>query len=115
MFLATKNVTPYFNYRNYSGSISKGITAISNNGTYKNISTINHIEIESKTITKNSNEHQVISSSAAEMLKTSLNAVARYGTGKTANLGNVTTYLKTGTTNDVKDVWTCGITEDTTL
>ena len=33
MFLATKNVTPYFNYRNYGGSISKEITAISNNGT----------------------------------------------------------------------------------
>ena len=33
MLLATKNVTPYFNYRNYGGSISKEITAISNNGT----------------------------------------------------------------------------------
>lgn len=33
MFLATKNVTPYFNYHNYRGSISKEITAISNNGT----------------------------------------------------------------------------------
>lgn len=103
----TNGISPY--------EMAQAYNTISNNGTYKNISTINHIEIESKTITKNSNEHQVISSSAAEMLKTSLNAVARYGTGKTANLGNVTTYLKTGTTNDVKDVWTCGFTDDATL
>lgn len=33
MLLATKNVTPYFNYHNYGGNINKAITAISNNGT----------------------------------------------------------------------------------
>ena len=82
--------------------------------TFRNISTINHIDIQGKTITKNKNEHQVISIDAANMLKTSLNAAARYGTGKTANLNNVKTYLKTGTTNNVKDIWTCGFTDDIT-
>ena len=33
MLLATKNVTPYFNYRHYRTNINKVITAISNNGT----------------------------------------------------------------------------------
>lgn len=33
MLLATKNVTPYFNYRNYRTNVNKVITAISNNGT----------------------------------------------------------------------------------
>lgn len=106
------------------GGLSKGISpyemtqaynALNNNGSYLNISTINHIDMNSKTIVKYRNEHQVISSEAATQLKTSLNAVARYGTGKTANLENTTTYLKTGTTNDSKDVWTCGFTDDATL
>lgn len=33
MLLATKNVTPYFNYRHYRTNVDKVITAISNNGT----------------------------------------------------------------------------------
>lgn len=33
MLLATKNVTPYFNYRNFGSYVDKAITAISNNGT----------------------------------------------------------------------------------
>ena len=33
MLLATKNVTPYFNYRHYRTNVNKVITAISNNGT----------------------------------------------------------------------------------
>jgi penicillin-binding protein 1A len=94
--------------------MTQAYNAISNDGTFIAISTINHIEVDGKTISKNKNEHQVISTDAASMLKTSLNAVARYGTGSTANLSNVTTYLKTGTTNDVKDVWTCGFTDDAT-
>ena len=103
----TNGISPY--------EMTQAYNAISNDGVFRNISTINHIVIDSKTITKSKNEHPVISADAANMLKTSLNAVARYGTGKTANLGSVTTYLKTGTTNDVKDVWTCGFTDDATL
>ena len=48
-------------------------------------------------------------------MKTSLKCVADYGTGRKASLSFKTTYLKTGTTNDVKDVWTCGFTDDVTL
>lgn len=103
----TNGISPY--------EMTQAYNAISNDGVFRNISTINHIVIDSKTISKSKNEHQVISADAANMLKISLNAVARYGTGKTANLGSVTTYLKTGTTNDVKDVWTCGFTDDATL
>lgn len=95
--------------------MTQAYNALSNDGTYSNISTINHIDIDSKTFVKDRNEHQVISSDAANMLKISLNAVARYGTGKGANLNNTTTYLKTGTTNEKKDVWTCGFTDDATL
>lgn len=106
------------------GGLSNGISpyemaqaynTISNDGTFRSISTINHIEIEGRTISKNKNEHQVISQEAAGMLKTSLNAGARYGTGRRASISNKTSYIKTGTTNDVKDVWTCGFTDDVTL
>lgn len=102
----TKGVSPY--------EMTQAYNALSNDGTFRNISTINHIDIQGKTITKEKNEHQVISKEAADMLKISLNAAARYGTGKTANLNNVKTYLKTGTTNNVKDIWTCGFTDDIT-
>lgn len=103
----TNGISPY--------EMTQAYNALSNDGLYRNISTINHIEIDGKTITKKTNEHQVISSDAAIKIKTSLNCVARYGTGRSANLSNTTTYLKTGTTNDVKDVWTCGFTDDATL
>lgn len=106
------------------GGLSKGISpyemtqaynTISNDGVFDAISTVNKIEIDGKTLTKDKNEHKVISQSASSMMKESMKAVADYGTGKAANLENRTTYLKTGTTNNVKDVWTCGFTSDVTL
>ncbi len=103
----THGVSPY--------EMTQAYNAISNDGIYRNISLVNHIEIDGKTIKKSTNEHQVISADAAGKLKTSLNAVARYGTGRTAVASGVTSYLKTGTTNDVKDVWTCGFTDEATL
>lgn len=102
----TYGISPY--------EMTQAYNAISNDGKFSNISTINYIEIDGKKIQKQKNEHQVISNDAANKLKTSLHEVARYGTGKTANLSNTTTYLKTGTTSDVKDVWTCGFTNDLT-
>ena len=99
----TKGVSPY--------EMTQAYNALSNDGTFRNISTINHIDIQGKTITKNKNEHQVISIDAANMLKTSLNAAARYGTSGAATDQIA---LKTGTTNNVKDIWTCGFTDDIT-
>lgn len=103
----TNGISPY--------EMTQAYNAISNDGTYRNISTVNKIIIGANTIEKNKNEHQVISANAASMLKTSLNEVSKSGTGRSANLSNTTTYLKTGTTNDVKDIWTCGFTDDATL
>ena len=103
----TYGVSPY--------EMAQAYNVFNNDGTFRSISTINKIEINGKTITKNKNEHQVISKEANDKMKTSLKCVADYGTGRKASLSFKTTYLKTGTTNDVKDVWTCGFTDDVTL
>lgn len=103
----TYGVSPY--------EMAQAYNVFNNDGTFRSISTINKIEINGKTITKNKNEHQVISKEANDKMKTSLKCVAEYGTGRKASLSFKTTYLKTGTTNDVKDVWTCGFTDDVTL
>lgn len=95
--------------------MTQAYNAISNDGNFKTASTIKYVKIEDKQIDVNKNEHQVISQEAAGKLKESLNAVSRYGTGRTAVVNGHTTYLKTGTTNDVKDIWTCGFTDDLTM
>ena len=95
--------------------MTQAYNAISNDGNFKRISTISYIMIEDKKIEVNRNEHQVISQEAAGKLKESLNGVSRYGTGRTAVIDGHTTYLKTGTTNDVKDLWTCGFTDEVTM
>ena len=95
--------------------MTQAYNAISNNGNFKKASTIAYVMVEDKKIEVNKNEHQVISPEAAGKLKESLNAVSRYGTGRTAVVNGHTTYLKTGTTNDVKDIWTCGFTDEITF
>lgn len=95
--------------------MTQAYNAISNDGNFKTASTIKYVMIEDKKIEVNKNEHQVISQEAAAKLKESLNAVSRYGTGRTAVVDGHTTYLKTGTTNDVKDIWTCGFTDEVTM
>lgn len=95
--------------------MTQAYNAISNNGNFKKASTIAYVMVEDKKIEVNKNEHQVISPEAAGKLKESLNAVSRYGTGRTAVVDGHTTYLKTGTTNDVKDIWTCGFTDEITF
>ena len=99
----------------YYFEMTQAYNAISNNGNFKRVSTISYIMIEDKKIEVNRNEHQVISTEAAGKLKESLNGVSRYGTGRTAVIDGHTTYLKTGTTNDVKDLWTCGFTDEVTM
>lgn len=103
----TYGVSPY--------EMAQAYNVFNNDGVFRSISTINRIEIDGETITKNKNEHQVISKEANDKMKTSLQCVSQYGTGRKASLDFTTTYLKTGTTNDVKDVWTCGFTNDVTL
>lgn len=103
----TYGVSPY--------EMAQAYNVFNNDGIFKSISTIKKISILSKDIYKKTNEHQVISKEACDMIKTSMNCGARYGTGKTANIEYTTAYIKTGTTNSSKDIWTCGLTDDITL
>ena len=102
----TYGISPY--------EMAQAYNVFNNDGVFKSISTVDRIEISDKTIKKNPNEHRVISSDANEMIKTSMLEVGNYGTGRQAKLSNVTTYLKTGTTSNNYDFWTCGFTNDVT-
>lgn len=103
----TTGISPY--------EMTQAYNVFNNDGVFRSISTVDKIVIGGETITKDRNEHQVISVDANNKIKDALSAVANYGTGKAANLGYAQTYLKTGTTNDVKDIWTCGFTDEVTL
>ena len=95
--------------------LTQAYNAINNDGVFKTISTVKSIKIGEKILSKESNEHQVISANAANMLKTCMIAVGNYGTGKPAKLDNVKCYLKTGTSSNNYDVWNCGFTDDLTF
>ncbi len=106
------------------GGFSRGVSpfemtqaynVFNNEGIFRTISTIKSIQINGETISKDRNEHVVISNSACDMIKTSLIGVGDYGTGRTAKLGYIPSYIKTGTTSNNYDLWTCGFTDDITF
>lgn len=103
----TYGVSPY--------ELTQAYNVFNNDGVYRNITTIKKIVIDGTVLVPERNEHQVISKSANDKMKVSLHAVADYGTGRTAvpSLG-LNAYLKTGTTDGRKDIWTCGFTDDVT-
>lgn len=105
------------------GGLSKGISpfemcqaynAINNNGIYSNISFISKIDINGTTIFPKSETKRVFSSSANDMIKECLQAVASYGTAKKIAMPDHIVYAKTGTTSNNTDLWTCAFTDEVT-
>lgn len=102
----TNGVSPF--------EMARAYNVFSNEGVYRNISFIDKIVVDGKTITVDEHEHTVISKDANEMMDDCLRYVATNGTGKKANLPNLDVRLKTGTTDDKKDFWVCGYNSDIT-
>lgn len=105
------------------GGLSKGISpfemcqaynAINNDGIYSNISFISKIEINGTTIFPKRETKRVFSSSANDMIKECLQAVASYGTAKKIAMPDHIVYAKTGTTSNNTDLWTCAFTDEIT-
>ena len=59
-------------------------------------------------------EHQVIPYEIAQKMKFLMRQVVLRGTGTNANIPNINVYGKTGTTNDNRDAWFAGFTDDFT-
>ena len=62
-----------------------------------------HVYLENKSDSK-----QAISKHTAHMMNKMLQTVVTQGTGKGCGVKGFNTYMKTGTTSDVKDKWACG-------
>lgn len=93
-------------------------TPFLNKGTYTSGHTIKEITFQSgePTLTPPLTEKAVWSQETADIMKEALSAVTTYGTGRYANqVKGDYDYLggKTGTTNDHKDMWYVGLTDQT--
>lgn len=102
----TKGISPF--------EMARAYNVFNNDGDYTNISFIDKIVINGKTITVNKDEHEVISREANQMIDYSLRYVVTNGTATRANISGVNVRAKTGTTDDKKDYWLCGYTDDVT-
>lgn len=85
-----------------------------NDGRRKNLDLIQRLVINGVELKPSDNYYPVISPNANDMMRECLQYVVTDGTGRKAQISNHTTYAKTGTTSDVKDIWTCGFTDDVT-
>lgn len=57
---------------------------------------------------RGSESEQAISQGTADVMNKIMQTVATQGTGKGCGVKGLATYMKTGTTSDTKDKWTCG-------
>lgn len=101
-----KGVSPF--------EMARAYNVFNNDGIYRNISLIDKIIVDGKTIRVNENRHTVISSKANDMIDSVLRYVATNGTAGRANVPGQTVHVKTGTTDDKKDYWLCGYDDDVT-
>lgn len=105
------------------GGISKGISpfemaraynVFNNGGVYRNISFIDKIIVDGETITPDKNERKVISKEANDMMDSCLRYVVTNGTASKAGIKGINVRAKTGTTDNKKDFWLCGYTDELT-
>ena len=94
--------------------MARAYNVFNNDGIYRNISLIDKIVVDGKTIKVSEDEHKVISSKANDMIDSCLKYVAVSGSGGRANVPGLNVRVKTGTTDNTKDYWLCGYNDDIT-
>lgn len=94
--------------------MARAYNVFNNKGMYRDISLINKIIVDGKTLNINNDTHKVISQNANEMMDKALRYVVTNGTAGKASVSGLNVRAKTGTTDDKKDFWLCGYTEDIT-
>lgn len=102
----TNGISPFEMVRAYN--------VFNNDGMYRNISFIDKIIVDGKTIKVSEDEYKVISKNANDMIDDCLRYVATSGSGGRANVSGLNVHVKTGTTDDGKDYWLCGYNDDIT-
>ena len=102
----TNGVSPF--------EMARAYNVFNNDGIYKNISFIDKIIVDGKTLRVDEDEHKVISTKANDMIDSCLRYVAVSGSGRKANIPGLNVRVKTGTTDDTKDYWLCGYNDDIT-
>lgn len=95
--------------------MAKGYATIAAGGTYTDHTCITKIEfMNSGTVFEDQNdEYEVYTPDTAYMLLDSMKDVlnAGYGTGRSRSLDGIIAAAKTGTTDESKDVWFCGLSK----
>lgn len=94
--------------------MTRAYNVFNNDGKFINISFIDKIVVDGKTITIQKEEKEVISDEANEMIDSALRYVVTTGSAGKADIQEAKVKAKTGTTDDVKDYWLCGYTDDIT-
>jgi penicillin-binding protein 1A len=94
--------------------MARAYNVFNNGGVYRNISFINKIIVDGKTIYVDKDEHEVISREANDMIDACLRYVATSGSGGKADVPGLNVHVKTGTTDDLKDYWITGYTDNVT-
>lgn len=94
--------------------MTQAYNTFNNDGKISKLSFIDKIILEDTVITPESKSTLVITSAANDMVRDCLKAAVVSGTCKAAALENRETYAKSGTTDDAKDYWVCGFTDDVT-
>lgn len=94
--------------------MARAYNVFNNNGIYTNISFIDKIVVDGETIEPDNDEHKVISTKANKMIDDCLMYVAVHGTATKANVKGLEVRAKTGTTDDKKDYWLCGYSDQIT-
>ncbi|MDF2866409.1 MAG: penicillin-binding protein family [Clostridia bacterium] len=102
----TNGISPFEMVRAYN--------VFNNEGMFRNISFIDKIIVDGKTIKISQDKYKVISEDANDMIDDTLRYVVTNGTASKANISGLEVRAKTGTTDDKKDFWLCGYTDDVT-
>lgn len=105
------------------GGLDKGVTplqmaaaysAFANGGAYYTPYAVARVEDSAGNVLEEAHPygHRVMSSQTASAVTEMLQAAVRYGTGKRARISGLDVAGKTGTTEEGKDIWFCGYTQN---
>lgn len=102
-----------FTYGTSTYEMAAGYATIANDGVYRNPTCIRKItDSEGNIILDNgintNNQKKIYQSNATRMMTDILKGVLTNGTGRNYNIDNAICAGKTGTTNDIRDVWFVG-------
>ena len=100
-----------------TSDMAKAYATFANNGEYISSKIVNKVVGQDDTIiiSPEKQKESVYTPDASYMMLDMMKGVIRNGTGRLANIPGINLAGKTGTTNDDKDSWFCGVTPTVTI